>query len=58
VNYLVTLIYDGITREYHCENHGDTVILFAALFQGTKWDNITVTDTRTGYVMQETRPKG
>jgi len=52
MNYTVTLTYDGITRAYHCENHFDTVILFGALHRAAQWESITVTDNRTGYVMQ------
>lgn len=52
MNYTVTLTFDGITRAYHCEHHFDTVILFDALTRGAQWESITVTDNRTGYVMQ------
>lgn len=45
--YRVVLTYDGRSRNYWCETHFDTVILFDALYRGAKFQTIEVYDNRT-----------
>lgn len=51
-NYRVTLIYDGYCREYFCETHYETVILFDALYKAAVWQSLEIVDTRTKMTMQ------
>ena len=50
--YIVTLQYDGIVRQYHCETYRDSAVLFNALYRGAKWHALTVICCRTDRVIQ------
>lgn len=51
-NFRVTIYQDGIVRNYYCENHFDTVVLFDALSRISSIESLEAIALRTNWIVQ------